>query len=420
MQPSVKRWALRSYAVAGTVLTIVLLFYAVPSMVDAWKQYPWDGKVDWIAARAFWDGRNPYSHEELMKVKLDGLGHPPTTSFWFLPFARWEMMQISPLVGHFVVFALLLMLLMLAYELRWPIAPLTAMLLFTLTLSSSWMYYHLYLVQVSGFIAFIYFLAWYLLRRGEDLFAGLLLGLACTFKLFPGLMVLMLLLGRRWRAVIAASCAYLCVFIVMTARFGVEAWPQYVATEKIITNYWIGNFHNASVYGIALRLLVPACKGAIVSQPEGTAISLAISAVLLALSFRLSWRSIQEGRWDLPFALFATLSVFMNPFTFEHYFVLEVFPAALAATALYHARRTGMSWRDFSVAATLLAGVVAMLAIPFRLKDDVSWKTHHMFRHFLEVTNWMHMPFLLAVLWILIFYSDRKGRIDLLPQPARL
>src|SRR5438309_160205 len=100
MAPVSRAVILRIYAVVGTLVTLLLLSYAIPRMVDAWKQYPWDGKVDWIAARAYVEHRNPYSPEELKKVKLDGLGHPPTTSFWWLPFAHYELKEISPLVGH--------------------------------------------------------------------------------------------------------------------------------------------------------------------------------------------------------------------------------------------------------------------------------------------------------------------------------
>ena len=400
---------LRAYALVGTVIVIALMLYAIPRMVEAWKQYPWDGKVDWIAARAFVEGHNPYSPEELRKVKLDGLGHPPTTSFWWLPFAGYDLMQVSPLFGHVIVFLILLMLLMLAYELRWPIPPLSGMIAFGLVMSSSWMYYHLYLVQVSGIIAFLYFMSWYLLRRDEQIAAGSMLGLACTFKFFPGLLVAMLLYARRWRAVVAAVVAYLIVFVVMTSRFGLAAWPQYAESEKIITNYWIGNQHNASVFGLALRLLRPACRGAGISNPAGTAIALVIGGALVAGAWWVCRRALAERRFDLPFVLFAALSVFLNPFTFEHYFALMVFPVLVTATALVHAWQRGMPRRLWGAAAGCLAVAIAFLAFNFRWQDDVSWKAHHWLRHFLEYANWMHMPLTMASCALLIWWSDRAG-----------
>ena len=413
-----RRIALRAYAVVGAVVVIALLLYAIPRMVDAWKQYPWDGKVDWIAAKAYVDGRNPYSPEELKRVKLDGLGHPPTTSFWWLPFAKYELMQVSPLFGHMIVFALLTMLFMLAYELRWPIAPLTALIAFGLLMSSSWMYYHLYLVQVSGLIAFLYFMAWYLLRREEEIAAGAMLGFACTFKFFPGLIVAMLLYARRWRAVVAAVAAYAVVFIVMTARFGLAAWPQYAESEKIITNYWIGNQHNASLFGIALRILRPACRGAGISNPLGSAIALTLGGALVAGAWWVSRTSLRERRFDLPFLLFAVLSVFANPFTFEHYFVLLVLPMLVALTAWEHAWHRGMPRRWWAAAGALLGVALTFLSFNFRWQDDVSWKNDHWLRHFLEYANWLHIPLLAGALAILTWWSDRAGA-PLLPSLAK-
>lgn len=417
MNAKTRAIALRVYAVVGAVIVIALLLYAIPRMVEAWKQYPWDGKVDWIAAKAYVEGRNPYSPQELQRVKLDGLGHPPTTSFWWLPFAKYDLLQVSPLFGHVIVFALLTMLFMLAYELRWPIPPLAALIAFGLVMSSSWMYYHLYLVQVSGLIAFLYFLGWYFLRREEEIAAGAMLGFACTFKLFPGLMVAMLLYARRWRAVAAAVAAYAVIFVVMTSRFGLEAWPQYVKTEGIITNYWIGNQHNASVFGIALRILRPACRGAGISNPAGTAIALVLGGALVAGAWWVSRPALRERRFDLPYVLFAVLSVFLNPFTFEHYFVLLVFPTLVALTAWEHAWHRGMPRRWWAAAGAMLGVALTFLAFNFRWQDEVSWKTEHWTRHFLEYANWLHIPLLAGGIAVLTWWSERAGAPVL---PARM
>jgi Glycosyltransferase family 87 len=419
MSPRTYRLALGIYAVAGSLVTLLLLLHAIPLVLDAWKQYPYDGKVDWIAARAFWDGRNPYSPEELRRVKVDGLGHPPTTSFWWLPFAGYPLLAIGPIVGLLILFAMLAMYFMLADELDWPLPPLSALLLFAAVLSTGWMAYHLSIVQVSAFIAFLYFLAWYALRRGYTVAAGVLFGCACTFKLFPGLMVLMLLLARRWRAVLAAVATYLVVAAVMTARFGLVSWRQYLSTEKLITDYWIGNIHNASIFGVTLRVLMPSCVATIKSQPACTVAAIAISGALGYIAWGICRRSLAEGRFDLPFVLFATLSVFANPFTFEHYFALLVFPIALTATAAVQAARLGMPRREVLMVAALLVVVMAMVGVvDHRWTDTMPW-THHRLKHALELANWVHMPMLFAACAALIVWSERKGGVPLLPPPKQ-
>lgn len=413
-----RRLALRLYAVVGTALTVLLLAHAIPATRAAFSDYPYDGKVDWIAARAFWDGRNPYSPEELKLHKLDGLGHPPTTSFWWLPLAHLKLSQLSPVVGALIALALLTTYLLLAHELAWPLWPLSALLLFAAVTSRGWMTYHFSIVQVSGFLGLLYFLAWLALRRGHDTVAGILFGCACTIKLFPGLMVLMLLLARRWRAVAAAVAVYLAVAAVMTARFGAVAWPQYLGTEKAITDYWIGSVHNASLYGVVLRVLVPACQGAIQSQPTCTVISIVMTGVLTYIAWGLSRRALAEGRFDLPFALFAIVSVFANPFTFEHYFALLIFPLALVATAAVGAARLGMPRREVAGVAALLVVAAGLLCIDFHYTDTLTWQSHRL-KHALELANWVHMPLVFIAGAALLVWSERKGGVALVPQIAK-
>jgi hypothetical protein len=401
--------ALRVYALLGTIVVIALMLSAIPRMVDAWEQYPWDGKVDWIAARAFVEGRNPYSLDALEKVKLDGLGHPPTTSFWWLPFTGFELMQVSPLLGHVVVFAILLLILMIACELEWPLPPLTAMIVFGLVMNSSWMLYHLRLAQVSGLVAFLYFMSWYLLRRGEEVAAGALLGFACTFKLFPGLLVVMLLYARRWRSVVAAVGAYLVIFVTMTSRFGLVSWPQYIATEKIITRYWIDNSHNASLFGIVRRQ----CRAVDLPGSLGTSAAVLLGGALITLGWWLTRRSLRERRFDLPFMLFAILSVFLNPFTFEHYFAILVLPLLVTTTAWTRAWQRGMPRRSWALTGGCLATAAAFLTFDYRWQDQFSWTTAYWTRQFLEDTNWLHMPLLIAACGILIRWRDRAGAAGL-------
>ncbi len=415
MNARARRLALSLYAVVGTALMVLLLSHAIPATRAAFADYPYDGKVDWLAARAFWDGRNPYSPEELQRTKLDGLGHPPTTSFWWLPLAHLKLSQISPVVGALIALALLTTYLMLAHELAWPLWPLSALLLFAAVTSRGWMTYHFSIVQISGFLGLLYFLAWMALRRGYDVAAGVLFGCACTIKLFPGLMVLMLLLARRWRAVAAAVAVYLAVAAVMTARFGAVAWWQYVGSEKAITDYWIGSVHNASLYGVILRVLVPACHGSIASQPTCTAIALVLTAVLTYIAWGLSRRALAEGRVDLPFALFAIVSVFANPFTFEHYFALLVFPLALVATAAVGAARLGMPRREVAGVAALLTVAAGLLCIDFHYTDTLTWQSHRL-KHALELANWVHMPLVFIAAASLLVWSERKGGVALVPQ----
>jgi hypothetical protein len=81
-----------------------------------------DCRVDWGAARLFLENRSPYTEDGLasMGIGFYGFGHPPTTSFWFIPFARMGYPLMSELLAILVVIALLFHLVICANELDLP------------------------------------------------------------------------------------------------------------------------------------------------------------------------------------------------------------------------------------------------------------------------------------------------------------
>lgn len=359
-------------------------------------------------------------------MKLDGLGHPPTTSFWSLPLALVNMQTMSVVLADLVVLLLLAEMMVIGFELRLPSPPWTAAFWLGLILLTPFMQYHLSLAQVSELIGFLYFLSWLFLRRGRDAAAGAVLGLACTFKLFPGVMVLLLLFTRRWRAVLAACVAYLVVAAVMTSRFGIDSWMEYYRSEGIIANYWIGHMSNASIQGIVLRLLHRSCHGAVQSDFRATSIAATVSLTLLLLVWRLSRHAAQRASTiDLPFALFALLSQFTNPFFFEHYNVLLVLPIALAGVALYRAWRSGLSGVLSLVGVAALSVVLGCLTYPPNNARGVlgmlgARPQLHFWVHFYEIVNWLPVPILMALIGSLLLWFERRGFRGLVPFAVQL
>jgi alpha-1,2-mannosyltransferase len=402
---------------AALVGLVLLIRPTIEGWVMAWRRYPHDGVVDWIVARAFLAGTDPYAPAALRAAKLEGLGHPPTTGFWMLPFAGYSLADMSVIYGHVVLVLVFAWSLLMARQLRWPWPTLTAALVFVAVAGTGWFKYQLALAQIGALIAAAYVVAWALLRSGRDVAAGVALGLACTIKLHPGLVVLFLLLSGRFRAVAAACAAYLAVFALMTSRLGLDAWGEYVVSEKAVVNTWLGHPHNASLQGIIVRAFSPACLGRGVPSPAVTALSLALSVGLCLGAWWLSrsaWKgkgessSAPTANFDLGYALVVALSVFLNPFTFEHYFLQLVLPTAIAITALVAARRAGLSAPSTVAGALAVAAIGVLLAIDPFTQDRYSWTKDHLQRHAFEVLNWLHIVVLLGLLGGLLAWFNRR------------
>jgi hypothetical protein len=412
--------------IAAALLGVLLLRDAIPNYFprDWAAANEFDALTDWKAARLFWLGISPYSAEGLKINDLSGMGHPPTMAFWYLPLADFPKATAAEFTSVSALFMVPVHVYLCAKELRFPAPIATAWLGSAALLATSWLHYHFIIVQLSEHIAFLYVLTWWFLRRGHDLRAGLCLGVATTFKLFPGLLVLMLLLGRRYRGFVAACGTYLAVALVMTIAYGPRSWLQFFEQQAPISKRWMGSLQNSSLSGLVTRLLSPACDG--ISQPTttGTLIVIAVSCCLLALAAwtcRVHLRQARDSHAhaiDLPFSLFALLSVFLNAWAWEHYFVLAILPIMVLVKNFVSVwRRTFCRWCDEATDHRSLLGVSSVMitvaasltlvfwsfTVNFREKDDLRalwFQTHnpfyHTHMHILEAANLL--PWIVPIL----------------------
>jgi alpha-1,2-mannosyltransferase len=398
-------------AVLAAIATCALLVRAALAMVARLRGHPWDGVVDWASARSFWAGENPYAAATIVKNGLGGwggIGHPPTTAFWFLPFARLELGSLSQALALVVVFLLSVHLVLVCTELRLARPLLVSSLLFALVLSTPWFIDHLEVAQISELIAFAYVLAWFDLRRGQEVRAGVVLGLATTLKLFPALLVLYLLVTRRLRAFAAACASFAAVALVMTARFGWASWPLFFSQQAEIARRWTGHIRNGSLHGVVLRLATRGCAVQVPTRPD---VSVAVTGLSLALIAAALWFERRArgapGAFDLSFALLCTLSAFLNPWTWEHYDVLLILPLLIVAVAVRRALAARpVSPAVLAAAAALVVAVAAQLLVAFsdiRAREALAGRAaqlstrEHLHLHLLEVANWIAWPLTVAL-----------------------
>jgi alpha-1,2-mannosyltransferase len=215
--------------------------------------------VDWKAANLFWRGISPYSPEGLEYVGVTDFGHPPTTPFWVLPLADLDHTQFAAFIGTLNLGMALALVAIVVYALGFPMPALVTALVFGVVESRPTALEHFRVIQISVWIAFAYALAWRWLRTGQDVKAGLALGCACTLKLFPALMVVFLLLERRWRAVATMGGAFLAVAAIMTWRWGLGAWTSFFEQQGPIAARALLDWRNASIHGVIRRAFNDVC-----------------------------------------------------------------------------------------------------------------------------------------------------------------
>jgi hypothetical protein len=362
-----------------------------------------DWLADWRGAQLFRIGMSPFTQEGLnaMGHANNPFGHAPPAPFVFLPFTDLP----KALVAEFAALSGLMLLPIHIYlttkELKFPAPVATTALATAAVVSTMWMHYHFDAIQSSELIAFLYVLAWWSLRRRMDVRAGLLIGFAATLKLYPGLMIFMLLAARRFRAFLAASTVFVGVALYMTRVYGIHGWIQFAANQGPIAHNWMGNMQNTSLYGLVARVLSPFHPDTVQVSPRFKAIAIVISIVLVALSVWVCWGPTKRAKKadpsaiDLPFVLFSLLSAFLNAWAWEHYFclilqpmfvLLAVYWRSFHATLREFCDNACSARKLFTVAAVsafaigVLFFLARVLSVNYWTREQfaILWRNHHL------------------------------------------
>lgn len=199
--------------------------------------------------------------------------------------------------------------------------------------------------------------SWLLARQGREAPAGVLLGLAVSLKPFTGLLVLLFLLGRRWKLLGWCVGTFLAANLLALAAFGAGAYQEY--RQALASIDWYSFEWNASLRGYFTRL------AALVERPLPVdALVWLCSALAVGLFLWAAWRARGGGRAaDLAWMVGLAVMLLVSPLGWIYYFPLLFLPLAV----LLQEGRVGGSHRM----ALLAGGLWAALAVwPLLPKSD--------------------------------------------------
>jgi len=353
----------------GTLIVFGLLMLSMRlsnATIDA------DFSQDYFASQALLSGQTLYNPEFHNN-------HPPFDMLLILPLALLSYHTA------FLIWSALALLcygavgLIVARELNIALAPHWVALTVGLALCWSPFQEQMALGQWSILIAAGLIGCWALLRHGRDRLAGVLLGFACLIKLFPGLLIVYLLLRRRWQAAAVASATVAFGGLLSLAIVGPSDTLDFFLRVAPTNAAVLAAFPlNTALAGPISRLLV---DGAWV-RPLLVAPSLAIwltrlaSLGLLIVLARQTWRAPTMRRGDdVAFAAVCIAMLLISPLTWQHTFMLLLLPFGLLLRELLDRP----SWRGAAVSLLALALVsppnidIARALIGLYKPDRMPW-----------------------------------------------
>ena len=317
-----------------TILGMILLWPTQTSLVKEGR----DIRQDYLGGRRFmqkFDLYTPFSQAELISIHVEpDLGmdrnfHPPTTLVFFIPLTllnfQWAVLVWGVISLLLFFTSMYLILNDLGYR-KWFFYTPCLLLWFPLWL-------HMRFGQFSILILFFLVLVWINLRRNKTNFAGLFLALACLVKIFPLVIVILLVIKRQWKTLVwfsfsvtlSISVIYLYYHHSMS-KFVIEIAPQ---NSTIFRNYF-GNF---SLNGFVGRLFNGTSHISPLFSENNLESFIYYSGlglfILIAITFS---RNVKD--FDLCFATFIVVMLIVSPTTWAHSFVILLLPACILLASM--------------------------------------------------------------------------------------
>jgi hypothetical protein len=306
-----------------------------------------DFTQDYVAAQAFRDGRSIYVELTQADLSASALGteraliapypivnfHPPFNALLFAPLTLLPYDQAILLWSALSCLLYLGIGLIVLRELQISLAAHWRLLLLGLGLCWYPFQAHIALGQLSLLVAACVLGCWAMLRHGREGFAGMLLGLACLIKLFPGLIILYLLQRRRWWAGGAALATFAAGNVLALELIG----PTDVIDYFVHMAPQDAAMHGASPLNVALAGVIRRLfDGGLWVSPllgapfVGTLlIGLASLGALVVLARQIGNMPEVTGKDDRAFALVCVAMLLISPITWWHVFPLLLLPFGL-------------------------------------------------------------------------------------------
>ncbi len=261
--------------------------------------------------------------------------------------------------------------------------------------------------NVMLLVLFLVLAAWYLVEHGHDAAAGVALGLATLVKLLPAVLIVFLLLKRRWTAAgVALAVVGVAGFGLPAASVGpAEAWREHRAfCERAVGGHSAlttltaekppkAMYSNTALPMVLRRLFSPLSGGKTDTRPVYVTVAElpptirvglwgALTAALLATSTLAAVRysrpwppRTERGVWSVrsQFGAWCVLALLTSPLVWTHYYVLAYWPLALAADAA--ARRAAPSRGARLAVAAWVVGIAALAWPAARAAGAPLWAT---------------------------------------------
>lgn len=222
--------------------------------------------------------------------------------------------------------------------------------------------------QISSIVLLITAGAWLACRKKYDIYAGVLLGFAFSFKLFFGLFLIFFLVRKQWLALIIMLITFLSSTVISILFFGIKTFQNYLTTLHSIN--WYASSWNASIVGFIYRIFgTNNNNNHVWVNGNYTTSIIYIIICLLLLSYYVWTIYAQQNKkpafmcnqnhkeLDWQFSLTIILMLLLSPLAWLYYFPLLLIPFITIIKSIHQSAH-------FNFYFCLLISLIILSSIP--------------------------------------------------------
>ncbi len=343
-----KKAAIKKFAfyVFLSVTVIAYFLIRLPELKQSFltgTTHPYDFPQDYIAGQLLFAGKSLYPPDFMHLYETTFLkkslppgdrvqfmnAHPPFTALllsplWLLSFHTAALVWAITTAGCMFVIILLLLGSEDESLLFFPLAVLFAFAWkpFQLNLSMG---------QTSILVTLFVIAGWYFLKRSRDGMAGIALAMATMLKFYPGLLIVYLLISKRYKALLYSFICIGAVGVVtfLTTRNDFVHFLSSVVPYDV--HYWQAHLENYSLRGFAAKLFlslrIVGTSGAFTASLNQFHLDVFLYSMDALLLLLIGWGVKRyDFTGDAGYSVFIIAALLLSPLCWDHYLTLLLLP----------------------------------------------------------------------------------------------
>ena len=170
--------------------------------------------------------------------------------------------------------------------------------------------------QVAGFLLFIIMTGYYFFQKENDYCCGVFWGFAFALKLFPGLLLIFVLIEKRYKIFWTMLGIFLITWTLPLLTSGLDIYLQFYTTIADIV--WYGNTWNASILAYLFRIFVD------MTHPHSALMIKIVYQVFFILIVLWYIQKLKQlkSKPHYGFCLSLIMMLLLSPFGWMYYFAL--------------------------------------------------------------------------------------------------